>query len=669
MSFWSWLIARRRVVSRAASARGLSRFTSIAGLGTALVAAWYWVPAAQGTSFDFPAPLDDVYIHFDFAEAAARGHPFEWIAGQGFSSGETAPAYAAVLALGWLVGFRGMWLGWFAAAVAIAALVLAWRSLARTFSRASWALVAGAVALLVACGHVAFGLLSGMELALHTLLLARAVEALASLERASSATRPRREWALGLLGALLVWTRPESLVIVGPFAVAAARSRFTRWPFASLARTIGPGLGATVVIAAINRAGSGEWQSAGALLKLLSSNPFLSDVDRARELVLNVGHFVLKVLLGTLVATPALWLVVGGLLAFGAFDRTLRDRTVALVGAAVLWMLLVSWNGAARYQNFRYYVPAVVLLLLATAHGAAALEERAKRWGPVAPLALALLAGSAFSRASLQRDFFRKAAANIHGQQVRVGELLRTKMGQDERVLVGDAGAIPYVSQHGAVDALGLGGWHAMPFARAATVGEAASAELLQRMPASERPTWLALYPNWFPGITSAFGTEVERVTIEDNVICGGPTKIVYRADFAALDRDQPPPGEVLDELDVADVVSEREHHYLAPVPRGGFPIMAVHRGDHGDVFDGGRLLPPGLADSFEAHARGDLTIVVRSDAPIDAVVESGEARATLTSAANDGWTTARVSLHVSDVVVVRAGTLPLREFHVWLVR
>src|SRR3954469_15004301 len=31
------------------------------------------------------APLDDVFIHFDYARATARGYPFQWSEGNGFS--------------------------------------------------------------------------------------------------------------------------------------------------------------------------------------------------------------------------------------------------------------------------------------------------------------------------------------------------------------------------------------------------------------------------------------------------------------------------------------------------------------------------------------------------------------------------------------------------------
>src|SRR5205823_2201400 len=42
---------------------------------------------AMQTGGEWSAPLDDVFIHFDFARATALGHPFEWVPGNGYSSG------------------------------------------------------------------------------------------------------------------------------------------------------------------------------------------------------------------------------------------------------------------------------------------------------------------------------------------------------------------------------------------------------------------------------------------------------------------------------------------------------------------------------------------------------------------------------------------------------
>src|SRR6185436_5918592 len=77
------------------------RFVVFAVFVTAALAAAFYVPALRRTG-PWPAPLDDVYIHFDFARSIAQGHPFEWIPGNGYSSGATSLVYPFVLAAGYL---------------------------------------------------------------------------------------------------------------------------------------------------------------------------------------------------------------------------------------------------------------------------------------------------------------------------------------------------------------------------------------------------------------------------------------------------------------------------------------------------------------------------------------------------------------------------------------
>src|SRR5438105_4470490 len=69
------------------------------------------------TGGEWSAPLDDVFIHFDYARATARGYPFQWSEGNGFSSGNTSLSYPFVLAFGYWVGFRGLLLMKWAAIV------------------------------------------------------------------------------------------------------------------------------------------------------------------------------------------------------------------------------------------------------------------------------------------------------------------------------------------------------------------------------------------------------------------------------------------------------------------------------------------------------------------------------------------------------------------------
>ena len=639
----------------------------------------FWIPAVAGARGYFPAPLDDVYIPFDFARSLASGHPFEWLPGNGYSSGETAPLYAAVLALGWLCGFRERGLGVFAALVAVLAVASFVRSLQRVV-RPCPEPVAWLVALLVlSIGLLDWTLFSGMEVALFAGALGRTLEALARtrarIDERGGLTRESAQWRLGLWASALVLLRPEAGVLVALFAVLAARGAGSRSALLALARSALPGAAATVVVLGANRAFTGEAQSAGALLKLLPSQPYFSDVDRARVFAENLITFALKALRSDVGLPVVLGLLLLGLIAIGSRQRA-PIATAGLLGA-VAWTLVVSLNNNSPHHNFRYYAPAFLLLLAAAACGAATLASAVGARAATIAIAALVIAGGA--RIPRQSRHFARAAGNIRDQQITVGQKLEARLAPGERVLLGDAGAIPFVSRRPALDALGLGGYHGLPFARAAVNGEAATVELIERLPAAERPAYLALYPNWFALITSRFGVEVDRVTLADNVICAGASKVIYRADWSALDAPHQLADGVLDEIDVADVISEREHGYTSPAPAGGWTTLDVLvDGQGARRFDGGRIVPEATSESFVLGPR------VSGDAPLQIIVRAqGSAagprlrtateRVTLDlgPAAADHWREARGTFHghAGERVTLEAPAGGHRDYHVWITR
>ena len=235
------------------------------------------MPGLRACRGDFPAPLDDVFIHFDFARSLARGHPFEWIAGQGYSSGETSPLYAALLAIGWAVGFRGEWLSFFAAAVTITSIASAMTSL-RTLAKSACGAIAGSI-LLVAIGALDFALLSGMEVALfvalafHAFVLADRVVRSPPHLRASRAVEARGDGRAARVDA------PGSCGDRLLLAVLAARHARSQSPLGALSRVAASRRARDVAIGALNYVFTGDFASAGARLKLLTSNPYLSDLD------------------------------------------------------------------------------------------------------------------------------------------------------------------------------------------------------------------------------------------------------------------------------------------------------------------------------------------------------------------------------------------------------
>jgi len=198
-----------------------------------------------------------------------------------------------------------------------------------------------------------------------------------------------------------------------------------------------------------------------------------------------------------------------------------------------------------------------------------------------------------------------------------------------------------------------------MPFARATRTNIAAAVELIERIPSAERPDLLAIYPGWWSDFPLWFGSRVAEVPVRGNVICGGASKVLYRPRWQPLERSGVPyslaPAEqVLDSVDPADLVSEKEHGYALSVKHIGFVFMKLlpnpaHPRE--DLWDAARIVPPGVSESFRLRHLAPAKpfhLVLRSAPTVKAefdVLSSGKALAHVQLRPHDGWVETRVLL------------------------
>ncbi|HEX4334796.1 MAG TPA: hypothetical protein VH062_02715 [Polyangiaceae bacterium] len=598
---------------------------------------------------EWSAPLDDVFIHFDFARSAARGHPFEWSAGNGYSSGGTSLLYPLVLAPGLWLGFRGAGLMHFAAIVACTSVFATLLVSQRLFRSLPWWTAFLAPPIFLGVGALDWSLFSGMEVAFFLAIWAFAFFAwdeLVTADLGDRSTWLRGAILLGVANAFLVATRPEAIVVAFVFAASAAVAiaRKQGMPSARTAFGIAMSLACVVLFAqaVANRVLTGDWSAAGAIVKLEMNDPRLSKLEVLGAWLFHVRYQIGRVTGyhlgdGLLLGSP-FWIVP----ALPLFFAKTRSRALLLWAQAVLWVLIVALNGQVRWQNERYTMPALAWMLLAAALGVGAVlshafagTKRPRVYRTASSLALAALVGLlAVGQVPKMRDqlwFFGRASRNIQEQHTKVGRRIRREMQSVRRVLVGDAGAIPYASDVPALDIVGLGGYPKLPFARASRWGVAAAIELIQRIPNAERPDLMAIYPGWWGDMPAWFGTPIDGVSVRGNVICGGLTKMIYRAHWEALDAGNTPSSlspsteRVTDDADLGDLLSEASHHYrIDGAP--GFVAMKLlsssHGGKsaglsapHGDVsaksdgaaksttsvaiWDAGRVVPPGSSVSL----------------------------------------------------------------------
>lgn len=578
---------------------------------------------ASGSAGPWSAPLDDVFIHFDFARSIARGFPFQWSEGNGYSSGGTSLLYPFTLAIGYMLGFRELALMEWAAVLACVctfAVLLAARTVARELPLATHYLLPFG---LLCVGVLNWSLFSGMEVALLLALWAAAYlayDAIVQLGPKASRSELRlRAALLGLCGGLVTATRPEGVVAIGVLALAAALAVRRQGRLRQLeVLALGTSFAALVLVshAIANRVFTGESTAAGALVKLEAHHPYLTGTDVWNAWLFHIKYQLQRVTHYHFGDAPHYGWIVWAFAVLALIFRRSRRPAIVLLASAVLWILVVATNGQVRWQNERYSMPAVAWLLLAATLGVAAAltyasEQRRRLRGPLlASGVVAVVALFIYHQAPRYREqvwFFGRAARNILDQHVRVGARLRSDVSpQPHRVLVGDAGAIPYISDLPALDLIGLGGYHALPFARATRHHVGAALELIERMPVADRPDLMALYPSWWGDFPLWFGRRIAEVPVRGNVICGGLSKVLYRADWSPFEGSGAPLSpraaeRVLDSVDIADLVSERAHAYAVEGAPGYVTMKLLAAPSRlAPLWDAGRVIAPGSTESFE---------------------------------------------------------------------
>jgi hypothetical protein len=555
---------------------------------------------------------------------------------------------------------------------------------------------------LLCVGALDWSLWSGMEVALFLALWGVAFVVWDDLHAAASSGKPLLTLAacLGLCGAAVVATRPEGVAAVFVLVASLLWTARGREPKARLllaALSSAPALLVLVAQATANRLLTGESSAAGALVKLEMHHPFMTRAEVWDAWLFHLKYQVLRVTQYHFSDVPAFGWLVWLLATVPLFDKATRRYALVLWASAASWVMVVALNGQVRWQNERYTMPAVAWLLLDATLGLGALlslatrarDRRAALAGPLAGIAMATL--FLIHQAPRFRDqvwFFGRASRNILDQHLTAGEAIRSKAAlRSNRVLVGDAGAIPYASDTPALDIIGLGGFRGLPFARATRINVAAAIELIERIPPSERPDLMALYPSWWGDFPSWFGDRIAEFPVRGNVICGGASKVLYRPRWESLDHSGVPSSlepdeQLVDGVDMADLVSEGQHHYRVSVGNLGRVAMKLLPNPNKpseDLWDAARIVSPGVSELFDLDRLTPgrpLWLVVRSAPTVTTDFDlylDGERPVHVTLPARDGWSEVRVPLPASNTrrLTVRLGPSNVERalYQVWAVQ
>ncbi|GAB4315218.1 MAG: hypothetical protein Kow0059_07200 [Candidatus Sumerlaeia bacterium] len=552
----------------------------LAVLAAALFGGAMW----QTSGGHLMAPLDDTFILANYAKNLSRGYWFHYNAGEGYSAGTTSFLYPLLLAPFFWMGLSGVRILLVTFSIGVLGLIVTALALARSGEllgspRAGrWAAL-----LFLLNGHAGWGYLCGMETALFGTLIILALVAFQNFF--TRRDRASLYWALAAV-ALATLTRLEGAVLVaGLWVLVAVRARERSLPprlaMGAAVLAVPP-----VLIIVMNAALSQSWSTNTVAAKSLFTHPYYTVWDMAgrwaRNLVMSwAGHF------SNTIAEPlfrqfrgeGLWPIFPPLTillfftgAIWQLAREWSDGRPAGGALLVLWTALllgaICLVDNPFVHNYRYFVPLTPLVLLGVALGAERAGEvlRQARVDAGGALAATLIVLSAPSVLFWAREYGENTS-DIFNQHRRLSWWVQDATPPDSLLGVTDAGLIPYYTDRRVFDFVGL---VSNEQARYWREGPGTTFERLENFPPGQLPDFIITY-SYLWGEPHFLGRRVYQTELTANSVTSGKALEVWKPDWRILNSGGSPLSlealrggwKIVDNLDVADLDSERAHAYI----------------------------------------------------------------------------------------------------------
>jgi len=486
-------------------------------------------------------PLDDSYIHLQYARSIVQGHPFEYNPGER-SNGSSAPLWTVILAGAYVV--TGDWLvaayvaGVFFTAGCVALtywLVLRWTH------RPGWALFGAAMLLVMHPTLIwAYG---GMEVPAYTAAFLLGLLAYDMARTAGAGGERRWRLAASAVFAVAVWLRPEFLlmpILIGLERAISLRRTGSGWRGAWVREMALHGvlwLVLFVPYAAFNEWTSGRWLPNTFAVKAVARNA-------TAEVVLAAGlpaawHYAdwraalrcLALWEPMMAVSLVFQLFLNNAVMARRMPQFIKQGWQGSLGAAgllgvitliafPLGRALVDPVGLLQFQFQRYFgqiTPLMVLLAVAW------WASRSVASGPSRRLVVAATAAgtAGFAVTTL---IAVTAVQNIHDMQVYLGRWMAKHTPPDAVIATNDVGAIAFYSGRRVVDTVGL----TEPALAAHYLAGGTLEEYLQRI----KPQYACMFSKWHGAIArrSELFEIMFKVRLKFNVICGARSMWVLRS-------------------------------------------------------------------------------------------------------------------------------------------
>jgi hypothetical protein len=454
-------------------------------------------------SFGFP--LDDPWIHLQFAQNLADYGAFSYYKDELVTSGSTAPLYTLILAVGFLVTGNEMVLSYsIGVLMYLGAILLFLRVAEAAFPGRSW-LAFGGLLLVASEPRLHWAALSGMETTLFIALLLAVLHYYVA----------HRPIALGISAGLLLWTRPEAVILFGVLVADLLFRVFVA------DRSEKKGLGEhswlmkSIVVVVLFGAGY-------ALFNLMLSGSLLPNTYAAKlKYYSGTGRNFPQEVLSYL--TSGHLLILAPFCGIGIIRVVIqlakRNYSAGLIPLLfAVGMFLAYWIKLPYlYQNGRYMMPVLPFYVflgligiewgLTRGLGYLKFHLRENVTSKIGIALLGIIVVQFGYGTWVGRSSYQESCKYISDRQVKTGHWIREHLPETAIVATHDVGAIAYYSQRKIVDMVGLITPEMIP-----RIG---NLSILKEFLREQNVSHLALLRNWFEVVNTAPLFQTNELTPE----------------------------------------------------------------------------------------------------------------------------------------------------------
>lgn len=549
------------------------------------------------SKFNLSAPLDDAFIYFQYAKNMAKGRFFEYVAGEGYSSGATSFIYVFLLtpfAL-FLKGGAMIITSYLFGGLCLYFSGLYIHKLVSHLTGSVYYAWLGA-AVYVTNGNILWGYFSGMEICLFSTLIIASLYYLAAGESLKKTI---------ITLSLLSVVRPEGFILTVMLAGTKLIQRFFNREEKFLPYLIPLVPGALYFL--INYIFTGDPMPNTMRSKSDFSQPFFYAPEVFRHGMSFYTKFINEILNGSVQHYfPAYFLF---LFLAGSLPGMAREISVKKAGvftAAFFWLFIgimsTVFSSFVSVHNYRYPMPFIIIFasfgIIGLWNILGALGREDKKPGRLFTAAAALFIFFNVFTVAANLVNFGRDCRDIYSQSISAGKWIKNNIDPKLTVAINDAGAITYYSDAKVYDLVGLVSNGQAKYFR---LGTGAVFERIERI----KPEIFMVHLGWFNYERfSFFGrdrlTDFHIKREPPYYVVGSP-EVGVKLKPETLDSGNSITDKKLlagmaaaDRLDVLDLTSEKDHGFAIwerRIPDVPGTLMEEEQG----VTDAGRITGGGM--------------------------------------------------------------------------